>query len=39
LSRNPAAINLLEQNQDKIDWNQLSANPAIFELEVEEWFY
>ena len=30
LSRNPAAIHLLEQNPDKIVWSCLSANPAIF---------
>ena len=30
LSENPAAIHLLEQNQDKINWSQLSKNKAIF---------
>ncbi len=30
LSRNPAAIHLLEQNPDKIDWCELSRNPSIF---------
>ena len=30
LSRNPNAIHLLEQNQDKIDWYMLSRNPSIF---------
>jgi len=34
LSRNPAAIHLLEVNQDKIDWTALSGNPAaIYILE------
>ena len=30
LSKNPNAINLLKNNQDKIDWHLLSANPSIF---------
>jgi hypothetical protein len=30
LSSNPEAIELLEANQDKIDYDQLSENPAIF---------
>jgi hypothetical protein len=30
LSANPAAIELLEANQDKIDYRYLSANPEIF---------
>ena len=34
MSRNPAAIHLLESNQDKIDWTALSGNPAaIYILE------
>ena len=31
LCRNPNAVHLLEQNPDKINWHNLSANPAIFE--------
>ncbi len=27
LSTNESAIHLLEKNQDKIDWNNLSMNP------------
>jgi len=30
LSYNPNAIHLLEQNQDKINWYAIFANPAIF---------
>tara|TARA_Y100001958_G_C20784420_1_gene254602 strand:- start:61 stop:417 length:357 start_codon:yes stop_codon:yes gene_type:complete len=30
-SINENAINLLEKNQDKINWHQLSKNPSIFE--------
>jgi hypothetical protein len=30
LASNPNAINLLKENQDKINWNALSKNPAIF---------
>jgi hypothetical protein len=37
LSSNPAAIHLLEQNQDKIDWHCLSANPAIFKDDTNEY--
>jgi len=29
---NPAAIEILEQNQDKIDWSCLSENPAAIHL-------
>ena len=29
---NPNAIDLLQQNQDKIDWDYLSANPAAIHL-------
>jgi hypothetical protein len=29
---NPNAIHLLEKNQDKIDWFQISRNPSIFEV-------
>ena len=32
LSGNPAAIHLLEQNQDKIAWNYLSTNPTAIHL-------
>ena len=44
LSRNPAAIRLLETNLDKVDWYQVSFNPeAIHILEanldkVDWWF-
>ena len=30
LSQNPNAIDLLKENQGKIDWYELSANPSIF---------
>ena len=30
LSRNPEAIQLLEANQDVIDWDQLVQNDSIF---------
>ena len=34
LSYNPAAIHILEQNSDKINWSRLSENPAaIYILE------
>ena len=33
LSTNPNAIDLLKNNQDKIDWYSLSSNPSIFEDE------
>jgi hypothetical protein len=32
LSRNPAAIHLLEQNPNKINWYYLSENPAAIHL-------
>jgi hypothetical protein len=32
LSKNPAAIQLLEANQDKICWSTLSTNPAAINL-------
>src|SRR5271170_7211936 len=32
LSRNPAAIHLLQANPDKIDWFVLSQNPAAIHL-------
>ena len=32
LSSNPNAIELLEANQDKIDWNELSKNPNAVHL-------
>ena len=31
LSGNPNAIQLLEKNQEKINWEILSGNPSIFE--------
>jgi hypothetical protein len=30
LSSNPNAIDLLKTNQEQINWNKLSTNPAIF---------
>ena len=33
MSHNPAAIHLLEANQDKIYWPGLTINPAIIELD------
>ena len=35
MSRNPNAINLLEQNPDKISWNEFSSNPSIFEIDYQ----
>jgi hypothetical protein len=32
LSSNPSALTLLEKNQDKIDWAQLSFNPSAIAL-------
>ena len=32
LSRNPAAIHLLEKHLDKIEWNYLSINPAAIQI-------
>ena len=32
LSANPSAIELLEQNPDKIDWGQLSRNQSAMHL-------
>ena len=34
LSSNPKAIFLLRDNQDKIEWDAFSTNPAIFSLDV-----
>jgi len=36
LSDSPEAIQLLEKNQDKIDWSKLCENPAIFELDYNQ---
>ena len=36
LSSNQAAIHLLEQNPDKIDWYTLSLNPAIFTYDYDK---
>jgi hypothetical protein len=33
ISANPAAIHIIEKNQDKINWDWLSQNPAIFVLD------
>jgi hypothetical protein len=33
LSQHPNAIQYLEQNLDKNDWEMLSTNPSIFELD------
>ena len=30
--RIPEAIQLLEENQDKIDWEELSSNPAAIKI-------
>jgi hypothetical protein len=35
LSENPAAIKLLEANQDKIYWPSFSKNPEIFEYDYK----
>ena len=35
LSINPNAIELLKENQNKINWNYLSTNPAIFTYDYE----
>jgi hypothetical protein len=35
LSGNPNAIHLLEKNIDKIDWDFLSLNSSIFELDYD----
>ena len=32
MSKNPAAIHLLEQNPEKINWHYLSQNPAAIHL-------
>jgi hypothetical protein len=32
---NPNAIHILEQNQDMINWEIISGNPAIFEYDYE----
>ena len=36
LSKNPAAIHLLEANLDKICWLWLSLNPAIFTVKIKQ---
>ena len=36
MSENPAAIHLLEQNQDNIDWEYLSGNPSIFTYDYKQ---
>jgi hypothetical protein len=36
MSRNPAAIHLLEKNPDKIEWDWLCINPAIFEPDQQK---
>ena len=36
LSENPAAIHLLQQNPDKIDWQWLALNPSIFTYNYSE---
>ena len=35
LSSNPNAMELLETNQDKIHWYNLSFNPSIFKLDYK----
>ena len=34
-SQNPAAIDILKENLDKINWKGFSQNPAIFEINYE----
>jgi len=34
---NPNAIHILEKNIDKINWECLSENPNIFELDKMQW--
>ena len=36
LSSNPNAIELLEENQDKINWYWFSLNPSIFTLDYTQ---
>ena len=36
LSANPNAIELLKDNQDKIDWSMFSTNPSIFTYDYEK---
>ena len=36
LCLNPNAIELLKENQDKIDWNELSSNPSIFTYDYDK---
>ena len=41
---NPNAISILENNQDKVDWNQLSQNPNAIDLldknqDKISWYY
>jgi hypothetical protein len=33
--KNPSAINLLKNNKDKINWNFLSLNQNIFEIDYD----
>jgi hypothetical protein len=32
---NTSAIEILHANQDRINWNMISKNPAIFELRAD----
>ena len=32
---NPNAIHILENNIDKINWNILSSNPSIFQIDYD----
>ena len=36
MNKNINAFQLLSQNQNKIDWDYLSSNPLIFELDYEK---
>ncbi len=36
LSENPNAISLLEQYRNIIDWELLSVNPSIFEIDIKQ---
>jgi hypothetical protein len=35
LSLNPAALHILQENPEKIDWFWFSANPSIFEYDYK----
>lgn len=37
MSRNPNAVNLLAKNIGKVEWDQLTFNPSIFEIDVKKY--